>query len=128
MRVAIPSNNPGGIDAARSEHFGHCDVFTVVELEDKQAGSVSIVQNVPHGSGGCLGPVTVLQDAGVDAIVVSGMGARPMQGFSEAGITVYYADNKQIKDVKSAVEKLSGSGLPVMNPDQACKGSGNCHH
>jgi len=128
MRVAIPSNNPGGMDAARSEHFGHCDVFTVVKLEDKQALEVGLVENVPHGAGGCKAPVTVLQDAGVTAIVVSGMGARPMQGFSEAGITVYYADNNQVPDVKSAIEKLSGSGLPEMHSTQACTGSGDCQH
>ena len=128
MRVAIPSNKPGGMDAARSEHFGSCDVFTVVNLDEKQATGVEVVENVPHESGGCLAPVSVLQGAGVTAIVVAGMGARPMQGFSEAGITVYYADSNQSPDVKSAIEKLAGSGLPEMYSAQACKGSGNCQH
>lgn len=128
MIVAIPSNNPGGMDASRSEHFGHCDVFTVVQLEENEATEIRVVENVPHGSGGCTEPVSILKDAGVTAIVVAGMGARPMQGFFEAGITVYFADNGLVPDVKSAVTKLSGVGLPEMHPTQACKGSGNCHH
>ena len=34
MKIAIPTNAPGGIEGARSGHFGHCDVFTVVEVSD----------------------------------------------------------------------------------------------
>lgn len=128
MRVAIPTNKPGGMNAARSEHFGHCDVFTVVDLEAEQAAGIEIFKNVPHGQGGCMGPVTLLKNAGVEAIVVGGIGARPMQGFSEAGITVYFADHQAIPDVSAAIEQLADGGLPVMRPAQVCKGSGDCQH
>ena len=30
--VAIPSQHPGGLEALRSGHFGHCDVFTLVKI------------------------------------------------------------------------------------------------
>jgi predicted Fe-Mo cluster-binding NifX family protein len=129
MRVAIPSNAPGGLDAGRSEHFGHCDLFTVVDIDgNKGITSVETVANAGHEAGGCLVPVRILQDAKVDAIVVAGMGARPMMGFSEAGITVYYADPSRITDVGRAIEHLQSGRLPVMRSDQACSGSGNCHH
>ena len=128
MKIAIPTDNPGGIKASRSEHFGHCDVFTIVELGDSAIVNVELVKNIPHGEGGCVGPVTLLKKAGVEAIVVSGMGARPMQGFSDAGIAVYYADNVTVTDADGAVKKFTDNGLPVMHPTQACKGSGNCDH
>jgi len=128
MKIAIPTDNPGGLKASRSEHFGHCDVFTVVDLENSAVTQVELVTNVPHGAGGCVGPVNLLKDTGVEAIVVSGMGARPMQGFSDAGITVYYADKITVTDVGSVVRRFTEGGLPVMHPTQACKGSGNCHH
>jgi predicted Fe-Mo cluster-binding NifX family protein len=128
MKIAIPTENPGGLKAARSEHFGHCPVFTVVELEKSEVAQVEVVNNIPHGEGGCVGPVNLLKGAGVEAIVVSGMGARPMQGFCDAGITVYYADKIRVTDAHSAVKKFTEGGLPVMHPTQACKGSGNCHH
>lgn len=128
MKIAIPTDNPGGLQAARSEHFGHCDVFTVVELEKSDVVHVEQVTNTPHDQGGCVAPVNLLKNAGVEAIVVSGMGARPMQGFSEAGITVYFADNITVTDADSAVKKFVEGRLPVMHPAQACKGSGNCHH
>jgi predicted Fe-Mo cluster-binding NifX family protein len=128
MRVAIPSNAPGGLEAKRSEHFGHCDIFTVVNLDGKAVTGVETVDNVGHEAGGCLVPVKILQDARVDAIVVAGMGARPMMGFSQAGIIVYYADPNRILDVGVAIENLTAGNLPIMRSDQACSGSGNCHH
>ena len=127
MRICIPTNNPGGLEASRSEHFGHCDVFTLVELDqDKKISSVETLSPPDHGAGGCMVPVQVLNDANVDAIVVGGIGARPMQGFSEVGIDVYWADRNAILDAVTAVEKFTEGMLPKMNLDQACSGS-NCH-
>ena len=54
MRIAIPTNNPGGMEATRSEHFGHCDVFTLVEVDAEN--NISSVETLPvpeHGTGGC---------------------------------------------------------------------------
>lgn len=129
MRVAIPTNNPGGLEAERSDHFGHSDVFTVLTLgTDKSLESVEIVPNVAHEAGGCMAPVKVLQDSGVDAIVVGGMGARPMQGFAEAGIKVYFANKATITTVEAVIEGFANNMLPLMHSDQVCKGSGNCQH
>jgi predicted Fe-Mo cluster-binding NifX family protein len=129
MRVAIPSNTPGGLEAKRSEHFGHCDLFTVVNLDDNNGiVSVETLENTGHEAGGCMLPVQVLHAAKVDAIVVAGMGARPMMGFNQFGIAVYYADPDRVPDVGLAVAKLQAGNLPVMRSDQACSGSGNCQH
>ncbi len=102
---------------------------TVVDInENNEVADVKIVKNVPHDAGGCMAPVKVLQNSDVEAIIVSGMGARPMQGFNQVGITIYYADQKQVPNVASVVENLLAKKLPVMHVDQACTGSGNCHH
>lgn len=129
MRIAVPSNNPGGLEAGRSDHFGHCDLFTVIDLDqDKKISQVSTVDNVAHDAGGCMVPVKVLSDAKVNAIVVGGMGARPMRGFNEVGIEVYYADQNAIVDVRAAVDSFIKGLLPMMRGDQACKGGVDCHH
>jgi len=129
MRVAVPTNNPGGLEAERSDHFGHCDVFTVVDLDDsKDIVTVTTIKNGDHEAGGCMVPVQILNDAGVEAIVVGGMGARPMRGFADVGIAVYFADRNVVKTVTEVVEGLADNRLPVMHADQVCKGSGNCHH
>jgi len=129
MRLAIPTNSPGGLQAVRSDHFGHCDIFTMVDLDDqKEITQVTTIENGDHEAGGCMVPVKILQDAGAEAIVVGGMGARPMQGFVEAGITVYFADRSNMKTVQDIVRGFSASQLPTMHADQVCKGSGDCHH
>ena len=129
MRIAIPSNKPGGLEASRSDHFGHCDIFTIVDLNLKnEVEKVSTIANGDHEAGGCMVPVKVLQEAGAEAIVVGGMGARPMQGFAGVGINVYFADRSSVKTVGEAVTQFSAGQLPVMNADQVCKGSGNCQH
>ena len=33
-QIAIPSSHPGGLDSQLGAHFGHCDVYTLVEVED----------------------------------------------------------------------------------------------
>ncbi len=129
MRIAIPTNNPGGMEASRSDHFGHCDVFTLVEVDSEN--KVSSVETLPvpdHGAGGCMIPVKVLSDAGVNAIVVGGIGARPMQGFAKVGIDVYWADRDAIPNAAAVMEQFSAGMLPKMNTDQACNGGSNCHN
>ena len=129
MKIAIPTNNPGGMEASRSDHFGHCDVFTVVEVDaDKKISSVETLPVPDHGAGGCMVPVKTLSDAGVNAIVVGGIGARPMQGFAEVGIDVYWADKNSIPNAADVMDKFSAGMLPKMNVDQACQGGSNCHH
>lgn len=128
MRICIPTNNPGGLDASRSEHFGHCDVFTLVELDsDNRISSVETLLPPDHGAGGCMVPVQVLNEANVDVIVVGGMGARPMQGFADVGIDVYWADRNAIVKAASVVEKFTAGMLPKMNVSQACGGGSACH-
>ncbi len=118
MKLAIPTMGNGGLDAVRSGHFGHCDNFTVVDIDGGEIKSTTIVDNPPHEEGGCLRPVGLLSDAGVDAIVAAGMGMRPMMGFANAGITVYF-DNQTPN--AGDVAKLAAEGkLPTMGADQAC--------
>lgn len=129
MRVAIPTNNPGGLLAERSDHFGHCDLFTVVELdEQKRIQKVTTTPNVGHEAGGCLVPVQVLHDAAIEVIIVGGMGARPLRGFADVGIAVYFADRTTMKTVGDALDGFAANRLPIMHADQVCKGSGGCQH
>lgn len=124
---AVPSNNPGGLAAEISGHFGHCDLFTLVNIQDGKISSVEILSNVEHHVGGCIAPVNLLRDKGVQAIVVGGIGARPMQAFAEAGIDVYYADRGTLKNVEEAADGMIDKKFPMMHPDQTCLGHAGCH-
>ena len=33
--IAIPSQSPGGLDAGLGAHFGHCDLYTLVTVENE---------------------------------------------------------------------------------------------
>ena len=121
-RIAIPSMGPGGLDGERSGHFGHCDVFTMVDVEDGQIKQVTTVPNQSHVQGGCMVPVNLLAEHNVKALIVGGIGMRPLVGFQQVGIDVYYdVERPQIRPV---VEDLIAGKLPVIGDDQVCGGGG----
>ncbi|WP_339136586.1 MAG: NifB/NifX family molybdenum-iron cluster-binding protein [Candidatus Electrothrix sp. GW3-4] len=126
--LAVPSNTPGGLEAEISEHFGHCDLFTLINIQEGKVTKVDTVANVEHGAGGCMEPVLLLKDQGVQAIIVGGMGARPMQALAEVNIDVYFAEKKSLKKVQEAVDGIVQGNFPVMRAEQTCKGAGTCHH
>jgi hypothetical protein len=35
-------------------HFGHCDIYTVVEIENGQVTAQSTLESIPHQQGGCM--------------------------------------------------------------------------
>jgi predicted Fe-Mo cluster-binding NifX family protein len=125
MRIAIPTNNPGGMQASRSDHFGHCDVFTVVELDADNIKNVELIPTPEHAAGGCMVPVNTLNAAKVNAIVVGGMGANPLRGFNQVGIEVYWADRNSVPDAAAVIEQFLAGKLLVMHADQVC--GGGCH-
>ncbi len=126
MKVAVPTNNPGGLTATRSGHFGHCDLFTLVDIEDDKITRVETQSNVEHQEGGCLVPVNLLKSLNVNALVVGGMGYRPLMGFKEVGIDVYYAAPEVYFDAQAVLEGFISGLLPIMDPSQAC-GGGHQH-
>lgn len=123
-RVAFPTLADGGIDGERSGHFGHCETFTIAVVAGGEVISCEVIQNPPHAEGGCLAPVGLLAAADVDALVVAGMGMRPLAGFAEAGIRVFFEN--QTAHVATVLEMMLAGALPEMDPSAAC--SGGCQH
>jgi len=124
MRIAIPSDGQGGLDGIRSGHFGHCDCFTVVDAENGKITDITTVANMPHAEGGCMAPVALLAGRHVDAMVVGGIGMRPLMGFRQAGIAVYH--EAETREIRPVVEKMLAGMLPEIRNDLACNGSGHC--
>ena len=121
-RIAIPSTGNGGLDGQRSEHFGHCDAFTLVDVENGEINKVTIVSNQEHQEGGCMVPVNTLSNLKVNALIVSGIGLRPLIGFNEVGINVYH--DAICPEIKPVVESLIADNLQLLSADQACNGGG----
>lgn len=123
MLIAIPTNAPGGLDAPISAHFGHCDAFTVVELSaEGEIGEVKVHDNTGHDQGGCMAPVMVLKQLGVDALLAGGMGMRPLAGFRQVGIKVH--SKADADTVREAVELYAGGDCPEFGDSQTCGGGG----
>ena len=119
-RIAIPSVNTGGLDGQRSGHFGHCDVFTLVDVEDGEIKEVSTIPNQEHVQGGCMVPVNFLAGHNVNALIVGGIGMRPLMGFRQVGINVYHDAVRP--EIRPVVEDLIAGRLPVITDDQVCGG------
>ncbi len=121
-RIAVPSMDEGGMEGQRSGHFGHCTVFTLVDVEKGEIKQVTTIPNQSHVQGGCMVPVNLLAKHKVNALIVGGIGMRPLMGFKQAEIDVYYdVDRKEIKPV---VEDLIAGKLPMISDDQVCGGGG----
>jgi len=122
IKVAIPSDNPGGLEAPVSAHFGHCDLYTIVEMDENGIKSVSTMDNPPHEEGGCLAPVQLLAQKGVQKLLAGGMGRRPLAGFNQAGIQVFLADGNTT--VGKSLQALMDNKLPLFSLDSVCGGCG----
>lgn len=99
QKIAIPSMAPGGMEAVSSGHFGHCEAFTLIDVEGKEIKDVKVLPNPPHEQGGCMAPVMLLKEKGVDVIIVGGIGMRPMMGFQQVGIQVYSGASGNVESV-----------------------------
>lgn len=118
IRIAIPSELPGGLDAQRAGHFGRCACFTLIDVADGEVKEVEILQNAPHVEGGCMAPVLVLAEHNVNAIVVQGIGGRPLMGFNQVGITVLAGEGA---DVRTTVDSYLSGRLPEVGMEHACQ-------
>lgn len=121
-RIAIPSIEAGGLDGQRSGHFGHCDVFTLVDVKGGEIKKVTTIPNQSHVQGGCMVPVNLLAEHKVNALIVGGMGMRPLMGFRQVGIDVYHDASRS--EIRPVVEDLIAGKLPQIADDQVCGGGG----
>lgn len=83
--------------------------------------------------GGCMGVVNILKQNNVDAILVGGIGMRPMMGFQQVGIKVYAgADGTVEFIVNEFIEgRLRQAGDEVIcghSREPAHEHGPGCHH
>jgi predicted Fe-Mo cluster-binding NifX family protein len=120
--IAVPSTSPGGLDSALGAHFGHCDLYTLVAVENGKVKQVKVIPNVPHQQGGCMAPVQYLSGQGVKLLIAGGMGLRPLMGFNQSGIDVYYGGD--FHTVGDAVNAVIAGKLPQFSQQHTCGGGG----
>lgn len=80
MKIAVASEGK-----RITEHFGHCEGFTIFETENNQIKSKQFIPNPGHRPG--FLPV-FLHDQGVNVIISGGMGGGAVDIFNEKAIEV----------------------------------------
>ncbi len=89
-------------------------------MEDGEIRDVTVVNNPPHVQGGCQAPVKLLHKSGAHAIVIGGIGMRPLMGFRQMGIEVYYGPEDET--VAAVVDQLIQGRLQLIAENQVCGG------
>ena len=80
MKFAIPL-----AEGKLTAHFGHCQEFAIVEVEDKEIKKKETLVPPPHEPG--VLPKW-LHDLGTNVIIAGGMGARALDLFAQNNIKV----------------------------------------
>lgn len=78
--IAIPT-----LDGKSCAHFGHCEAFAFVSVEDGVPGEVRFETPPPHTPGS---HPRFLIEKGVDVVIAGGMGGRAQQMLRAGGIEV----------------------------------------
>lgn len=121
MRICIPTQDDRGLEARLSEHFGSAPFFTYV---DTVTGRLDVVANAGsvHEHGQC-DPTRALESAAAQTVVCRGLGRRALERLGQIGVGVYVTDATVIR---LALEAYSAGRLPILTPDGACGGHGDC--
>ena len=120
LKIAIPTNGGGGLDAERSAHFGHADSFTIVDVSDGEIVGDHAIVNPPHSHGGCGMTVSMLAEAGVSTAIVVGMGGGPLAAMNSHGMTPLFDD--QSPTPREAVGAFLAGRLKGFGSDHTCRG------
>ena len=94
MRIAVPT-----IDGKLCMHFGHCQQFTLVDVENEEIKNVEAATPPAHAPG--VLPKW-LHEQGANVIIASGMGMRAQNLFTQNDITVVV-------------------GAPILGPEELAK-------
>lgn len=118
IRIAVPSDEPGGLDAARSGRFRSSPCFTIVDVIDDVVVNVRVARNDKHRGDHGLTPILVLGENLVDVVIVAGIGRKPLLHCLQAGMRVFNGEDRP--DVRSVIDAFIDAELePVVGDSTA---------
>lgn len=124
MKLCFPVKEISDLESEVYGHFGSAPAFVIV---DSDTMAVRVAHNADrHHAHGMCNPVGALEGQEVDAVIVGGIGGGALMKLSGAGISVYKAMGKT---VRQNIELFSSKGLPRFQPGHVCGGhAGECSH
>ncbi|MEN8174031.1 MAG: NifB/NifX family molybdenum-iron cluster-binding protein [Chloroflexota bacterium] len=113
MRIAISAQTSNGLESTVAQHFGRCPYFAIVDVEDKEIQTVTLIEN-PFFAGHQVGQVPAfINDQKANVMLSGGMGGRAIQFFREFGID---AATGASGTVRATLENYFGGGLSEAAP------------
>lgn len=116
--IIIPSEFPGGLEAAPSEHFGLCSMFTIVVEENGIIYSVKSNKNNHIRCRNCFSPIKYLLEIGMNVLIVNKLGLFPFRVLQNVDISVYYFS--EYKNVHDVIEDFIHGKLRSFTADDVC--------
>ena len=126
-KIAIPCVDQATLQARVSSHFGQCDSYAIVTVEDGEIKGVEQILNRGHSD--CASPVRALAEKKVSVMLVEGMGMRPYLAFKQLGIEIRCGIKGTVSE---SVESYLKGETYAMTQDGLCgqhtNANGSCHH
>jgi len=118
VRVCIPIENGEDVSATVCEHFGAAPAYLI---HDTGTGESKLVKGTEgeHEHGGCR-PLDNLEVGTLDAMIVGGIGPRAVGRLGEAGVRVYRAAGRTVKE---NIDALARGELHELTSDETCSHS-----
>jgi len=121
-KISIPSMSDSGLESDVCAHFGSCEYFTIIDVQDKAIAEIKTVINMsPDGEHNCAAPSIILKSHNVEAVLVSGIGGRPLMSLMEKKIKVFAGARDKVSD---AVQNYNNGLLQELSTNGTC----NCSH
>ncbi len=127
IKIAIPCTGEASLQSQVSPHFGRCDSYAIVTLEEGKLKATESILNGGHSD--CASPVRALAEKGVNLMLVGGMGMRPYLVFKQLGIEIRCGITGTVSD---AIDSYLRGETYAMTQDSLCgqhtSANGSCHH
>lgn len=134
LRIAIPSMSESGLESDVCAHFGSCEYFTIVSVNDGAIEGVETLGNgSENGEHNCAAPAALLKSRDVNAVLVSGIGGRPLMSLAANGIKVYAGAAGRVADAvqdygDGLLQELVNRGTCDCSNHDGAHNHGSNHH
>jgi predicted Fe-Mo cluster-binding NifX family protein len=114
--------NDLGLESEICAHFGSCEYFTIVDVQEKSIAEIRAINNISlNGEHDCTAPSKILKSQDVEAILVSGIGGRPLISLAKDDIKVFAGAKGKVSD---AIQDYNNGLLYQLSTNGTC----NCSH
>lgn len=126
MKIVIPT-----LEGKLCGHFGHCESFTFVEVNNNTKEITNIETIIPEDGVSCQSAGWLAQQ-GIDLVLAGGMGGRPLMTFAQNDIEVVTGCPEL--EIKEIVELFLNNTLETTEnscghgENHQCHGHGDGHH